>query len=402
MRRTRHKYQAVYPQKKGLVMKRTLSAIIAVVLLSLLVIGTLSSCSILMPSKFVWKDLGDSYEFAGLGESTDSEIVVPAKYKGKPVTSIGNSAFYRSLLAGFYSGVDYPTITSITLPDTITKIGDSAFAECTGLTSLEIPASVTEIGQGAFYGCSNLVSVNIPDGITTIGDGMFNGCYALASISIPDSVTSIGVSAFANCSSITEIKLPAAVTEISPNLFYGCSSLKSFTIEPQITAIGEKAFAECTSLTEMTIPGTVKILGDYVFTKTSENLVVNVNYDAEAPEEWSDKWYSGMDGKAMNTSEVYLATVVAANIVKAEEVQKKIDQKQASLDSIDAQIKSANATLTNMKKAASYNPTQSQLNAINSKQKEIQSLNQSKSPIYNAMNELKEELATIKTTAQIN
>lgn len=372
-------------------------------LLSLVVIGTLSSCSILMPSKFEWKDLGDSYEFAGLGESTESEIVVPEKYKGKPVTSIGDQAFYRSLWDSFNSEVEYPEITSVVLPDTITKIGKEAFAECTELTSLTIPASVTSIGSGAFYNCSKLVSVNIPDGITTIEDGTFYGCYALSSISIPESVTSIGISAFQNCASLTSVTLPAGVTKISSYCFSNCNSLTSFTIPTQITAIENNAFEKCTALTAMTIENTVTTLGESIFNETGENLVVSVCYDSAEPQEgWNKKWHYGMKGKAINTSEVYYANVVTANIAKAAEVQKKIDAKQASLDSIDEQIKSMNTRLTNLKKQAAYNPPQSLLNSIDSLSKEIQNLNRSKSPIYTEMNKLKEELKAIPTTNQIN
>ena len=93
-------------------MKKTLSAVLAVMLLSLVALGTLTSCS-LFGSKYEFTDLGTSYEFSGVGESTDSEIVVPEKYKGKPVTSIGKQAFYRSLWEDFYSDTEYPEITAI-------------------------------------------------------------------------------------------------------------------------------------------------------------------------------------------------------------------------------------------------------------------------------------------------
>lgn len=383
-------------------MKKTLSAVLAVMLLSLVALGTLTSCSILFGSKYEFTDLGTSYEFAGLGESTDSEIVVPEKYKGKPVTSIGKQAFYRSLWDDFYSDTEYPEITSIVLPDTITEIGDYAFAECTGLTSLTIPDSVTKIGEGAFYNCTKLVSVNIPDGITTIKPGTFAGCYDLASISIPESVSEIGNGAFQNCASLTSITLPEAVTEIAPYCFSNCNSLTSFTIPAQITSIGAYAFEKCTSLTAMTIENTVKVLGEKVFNETSENLVVSVCYDEKPQEEWKENWYGGMAGKAVNTSEVYKNTVVVANQEKAETIQKQIEAKQASLDNIDKTIKAKNETLTALKKQASYNPPQSLLNSIYSMEDEIRELNRSKSPIYTEMNELKEQLAKIKTTNQIN
>ena len=85
----------------------------------------------------------------GIGTATDTDIVIPSTYEGKPVTSIGYRAFYgcRSL-------------TSITIPDSVTSIGVSAFRGCSSLTSVTIPDSVTSIGNSAFYGCSSLANIN--------------------------------------------------------------------------------------------------------------------------------------------------------------------------------------------------------------------------------------------------
>lgn len=103
------------------------------------------------------------------------------------VTSIGESAFYDSKL------------TSIKIPNSVTAIGNSAFAFCTSLTSLEIPNSVTSIGSYAFIECSSLASIEIPNGVTYIDEWVFLNCTSLTSIEIPNSVTSIGSSAFYHC-----------------------------------------------------------------------------------------------------------------------------------------------------------------------------------------------------------
>lgn len=389
MRHNRSKIRKVYT------MKKSLSLILSVVCLSLIVIGSLTSCD-LFGSKYVFTDLGDSYEFSGLGESTDTEISVPAKYKGKPVTAIGKQAFYRSIYDSFYSGVDYPEITAVTLPDTITSIGEQAFAECSGLTSLVIPDSVTSIGAGAFYYCTNLVSVNIPDGITEIKEGTFNGCGSLTSISIPDSVTEIGISAFANCNSITEIKLPAAVTKISTGCFYGCSSLTAFTIEPQIELIGDKAFANCTSLTEITIPNTVTSLGDSVFEETSESLVVKVSYDSEPQKGWVETWYSGMKGQAINTSETYYNNVVVPNQAKADELQAQIDDlKDRILEINDVELP-AIASKRNQAQANGNNAAYKEYN------NEFRAKQQERDSLAERRNELLDQLKKLPTTNQIN
>ncbi len=96
-------------------------------------------------------------------------------------------------------------LTSITIPNGVTRIGNSLFYDCSSLTSVTIPDSVTRIGREAFYGCSSLMSVTIPNSVTSIGDWAFGVCRNLTSVTIPNSVTNIGSSAFYDCSNLTNI-----------------------------------------------------------------------------------------------------------------------------------------------------------------------------------------------------
>ena len=134
------------------------------------------------------------------------------------------------------------------IPDSVTAIGGSAFAECSSLTSIVIPDSVTAIGDHAFAECSSLTSIVIPDGVTAIGGGAFYGCSSLTSIVIPDSVTAIDYVAFYDCRSLTSIVIPDSVTAIGFGAFSRCSSLTSVTIPKSVTSIGEEAFAHCEKL----------------------------------------------------------------------------------------------------------------------------------------------------------
>ena len=99
------------------------------------------------------------------------------------------------------------------------KLGISAFESCSSLTSLTIPSSVTSIGAFAFKGCSGLTSLTIPSGVTSIGESTFYGCSGLINLTIPSSVTSIGNQAFSGCSGLTSLTIPSSVTSIGNYTF---------------------------------------------------------------------------------------------------------------------------------------------------------------------------------------
>ena len=181
------------------------------------------------------------------------------------VTSIGDGAFaYCS------------SLTSITLPNSVKKIGDYAFYDCSSLTSITLPNSVTSIGDYAFYGCSSL-TITLPNSVTSIGDGAFAYCSSLTSITLPNSVTSIGDDAFYDCSSLTNITIPNSVTSIGDYAFYDCSSLTSITLPNSLTSIGIRAFSKCTGLTSITLPNSVTSIGDDAFDGCN-NLKTVYNY----------------------------------------------------------------------------------------------------------------------------
>ena len=222
-----------------------------------------------------------------------SELVIPATIDGKKVAAIGDGAFY----APYY---DHYGLTSVTIPDSVTSIGDFAFEACPSLISITIPNSVTSIGINPFNYCKKL-KINIsPDhptlelidnalfykpekrlvaylssseaetytilqGILSIGDYAFCDCGRLTDVTIPDSVTSIGDSAFYDCKGLTSITIPDSVTSIGDNAFYYCDSLTSITLSDSVTSIGDYTFSYCNSLTSITIPDSVTSIGDDAF-----------------------------------------------------------------------------------------------------------------------------------------
>ena len=133
----------------------------------------------------------------GTSSYSNNDGYVPSGLKTIVVTGgteIGSYAFYGC-----------ENLTSILIPESITRIRGHAFYGCSNLTSISIPESVTSIGDYAFYGCSNLISITIPKNVTSIKKYVFGGCTSLTSITIPENVTSIGVGAFGGCNSLTEV-----------------------------------------------------------------------------------------------------------------------------------------------------------------------------------------------------
>ncbi|MBQ5958353.1 MAG: leucine-rich repeat domain-containing protein [Bacteroidales bacterium] len=178
-----------------------------------------------------------------------------------------------------WDGFEKPT-GNITLPSqvsyngivyTVTKIGNSAFIDCTGLTgSLTIPNSVTEIGNYAFYNCSGFTgSLTIPNSVTEIGNYAFYNCSGFTgSLTIPNSVTTIGQSVFSKCSGFTgSLTLGNALTTIPFGAFDECSGFTgTLTIPNTVTMIGNYAFYNCSGFTgTLTIPNSVTTIGNYAF-----------------------------------------------------------------------------------------------------------------------------------------
>ena len=246
--------------------------------------------------QFTLSPSGTSYIISEIGSCVDSDIVIPANYKGNPVTSINYNAFYNcsgltsikignnvtSIGSSAFSGCS--GLTSITIPDSVTSIGDYAFGYCSGLTNVTIGNGATSIGNGAFRGCIKLTSITIPDSVTSIGDYAFGHCSGLKNATIGNGVTSIGFSAFSDCSELTSITIGRGVTSIGKWAFCGCSSLRSIIIPNNITSISYCAFLNCSWLTCITIPNSVTSIDSSAFSGCSRLKTV---YYKGTAEQWN-------------------------------------------------------------------------------------------------------------------
>ena len=172
------------------------------------------------------------------------------------------------------------TITTITAEDLAgtTKIREYAFWFCSSLTSITIPNSVTSIGVNAFSNCKTLTQITIPDSVTSISGFAFTSC-GFTQITLPNNLKSIEDSLFTSCKSLTEVIIPNSVTSIKTGVFSECSALTSVVIPDRVTSIGAGAFSECSALTSINIPDSVTSISNYIFENCSSlaELIIPAN-----------------------------------------------------------------------------------------------------------------------------
>ena len=177
--------------------------------------------------------------------------------------------FPESTMAPWYGSRE--NITSVSISDKVTTIGDLAFYGCTGLQSISIPSSVTTIGDISFAGCSNLTSVYLSEGLKSIGENAFARCTALSSVRMPSSLISIGFQAFYLCEGLTSVRVPANVSKMESGVFAYCSGLMQASVDCPISELPPWTFYGCTALTNVSLNSYITKTGEYAF-KGCNNL----------------------------------------------------------------------------------------------------------------------------------
>jgi hypothetical protein len=250
------------------------------------------------------------------------DVTIPSTLDGFPVTTIGNQAFMDcsnltsikipdsvlsiesglsilgwgwELHAGAFWGC--VNLTTATIGNSVTNIGDYVFAECGALTTVTIGASVGSIPHLAFLGCTSLKEINVaplnmtfsssdgvlfdkgqtalirypvgrsesgyvvPGSVTAIGTNAFGGCTRLTSITLAEGLTNIAAAAFWGCDHLSEIWIPDSVTRIERAAFADCTGLAHISIGKGVEEIADDAFSNCIKLPQVLIPDNVFSLG---------------------------------------------------------------------------------------------------------------------------------------------
>ena len=277
---------------------------------------------------------GKTFSVAGIGNCTDTDIIIPENFCGYHVTTIGKSAFewceqiksitfpetvtlideaafygcnslesltlpqglieigfqaFRNcrLLKeivvpqsvtkiGKYAFSDNRSLEKVVLPDGLTEIADGLFASSYKLKTVQLPQSITSIGAWAFNHCSALKSIEIPNSVTSIGGYAFEYCYSLLSIALPEGIETVEVDMFAYCEDLVSVTLPNSITRIEVRAFYNCRSLKNIQIPANVTHIGMSAFAGCHSLTSLTLPEGLVGIESSAFAECTKLVEINI------------------------------------------------------------------------------------------------------------------------------
>lgn len=185
-----------------------------------------------------------------------TEITVPGSIGGFTVVALDDDCF-----------LSQRKITKITLPGTLKRVGNSAFAKCEKLLAISLPAGITKIPDGAFYECEKLNSVQLGNKVTKIGENAFYNCISLKRLSLPGTLQEIDRNAFGNCYKLGELKLGKRVHKIGERAFYKNYAMKSITIPAKVAKVGESAFEKCTDLVKVKFSSKNTKLNEKAFRK---------------------------------------------------------------------------------------------------------------------------------------
>jgi len=233
------------------------------------------------------------------------EVTVPSS-----VTYLGNSAFgnnknmtaavinaqITSLPASCFDSC--AALQNVTLPDTLEKIDAYAFNSCVALKTVTLPENVTIFGDRVFVSCKGLKSMTLPEGTAEVSRGMFGGCIALETVNLPESLKTIGSSAFEGCSALQSIVIPESVTFIADRAFGSCTKLAGINLPAGISKICDTCFWACEALTSIVIPEGVTEIEYGAFQNSG---LMSIELPSTLTKIGESAFYMGNKGKMLGT-----------------------------------------------------------------------------------------------------
>lgn len=249
-----------------IIIKNALKVVIFIVAVVALCAGGIFGYTKYMKTDFEFSDgtkSGTVEITAYIGDSVN--IIIPKKIRGKKVAQIAESAFSKT------------DITSVTIPDTVTSVGEKAFSDCEELKSVKLGSGVKNIGGSCFYNCKNLTEVNIPASVEKLGDAVFLYCSALSSPTIEEGANFVmkdgilydgGMTTAYWVNSKTDLSnytFPSTLSKFTEYLFTGHDEIKTFTVPHGVTEIPQAAFLICKSLQRVNLHGNVTKIDDGAF-----------------------------------------------------------------------------------------------------------------------------------------
>lgn len=262
---------------------------------------------------------GQTYEVSGKGETT-GVIAIPETYRQKPVTAIGERAFFN---AG--------DIIEVKLPESIKSIGAFAFANCSYLEKVNLPTGLVSLGESAFSGCRALSGALLfPEGLTEIPEGAFAYCSSIEEIKFGDKLVAIEKNAFTDLSNLKAIVLPKSLERIGGFAFAACADVTEIRFEEGLLEIGEFAFSKTVSLTSVTLPNSLQTVGKGAFYHSSQLFSVTlgskiieigdaafletgVYNNSPTNEIYVGKWFIALRDTTVHNIEIKEGTVGIAN-----------------------------------------------------------------------------------------
>lgn len=169
-----------------------------------------------------------------------------------------------------------PQKSKLELPETVKKINESAFQDCSALKTVKLSKTLEIIEEFAFNNCTALEKVQLPDTVTEIKEFAFKDCSALKEVKFSKALEKISEAVFKNCAALEKVELPDTVTGINESAFEGCSALKEVKFSNKLEYISYDAFKGCSVLKEVKFPNTLKDIGSNAFKdcKNIEDIVI--------------------------------------------------------------------------------------------------------------------------------